>query len=510
MNSIETLRTSDSHAGLFWVLGFAVIVLSIFSILWMPEALLILVAAVVFALFFERLDILLYFLVFTIPFNVTRQTPFGIPVAIENLRFLGFLFLLLHGIVKKRKLRFHTQFDWPLAVIVILLVTSAFRAVDPMYSIKEIIRVLSGIAFFYFAINVIRTREHVRNAVVMLLISGALVSAYGIYQLLIGDYGPVYLWIHPRFETAMSVSHEFLLPYRNRAIATFNTEIELGLYGIVCSSFLGASLLFRRGKRALKLLLLALLLVACILTFTRIVWFTFVVVSFLLVISSPSRYRAKLLFGQVALGIIVYVVVIASGLTDALGDRALDTGPIIARILQYQIYWLQFIKTPLFGVGYGNSLVIYLNSIHRLPDMDMVSSNIHDIYLNILVQFGIVGLLAFMWILFGAILAAVRGYKRAIDMWNKGIFISLGLSFVAFAIAGISDPGVFFLTHMGYLAWLLLGILVVCCEPIRNEPESGSEHLKAVQRAEMSVTRVPTGAIPVSQRGGTAVAKRDV
>jgi O-antigen ligase len=113
---------------------------------------------------------------------------------------------------------------------------------------------------------------------------------------------------------------------------------------------------------------------------------------------------------------------------------------------------------------------------------------IHNMYLFESVQMGIVGLIVFNWLLFGALWGCYRKYRSPCAPWMKEIYGGLTVTFSAVALAGMSDPGAFFLTHACYLVWLLLGIS--CVVPRIATAEARVQEAARFNRAKAGRTTV--------------------
>ena len=121
-------------------------------------------------------------------------------------------------------------------------------------------------------------------------------------------------------------------------------------------------------------------------------------------------------------------------------------------------------RHPIFGVGPGNSWPY----MHRYSVIDTP----HNQYLNLLLEFGIVGLACFLWFIIGALRTGVDALRRARDPLHRTLVTGwLGL-FSGMVVSGLTGDFVFHSIRNGgldlfsafYLQWIFLGMVVAAAE----------------------------------------------
>jgi O-antigen ligase len=128
---------------------------------------------------------------------------------------------------------------------------------------------------------------------------------------------------------------------------------------------------------------------------TRAVWLSFAMSLLLLLFLSPSRRlrRACLCF-VLAGGIgLAMVVTFADGDTS-LADRLEERGPVMFRMAIYQAGWEMFLEKPLAGWGAAD---MQTELSKRISDFHQEQFFFHNTYLEIVVQYGLAGLLLYLW-----------------------------------------------------------------------------------------------------------------
>jgi len=146
----------------------------------------------------------------------------------------------------------------------------------------------------------------------------------------------------------------------------------------------------------LALLLLVALPLAIVATRTRAVWLSFCLSILVLLFFSPSRRlrRACLCFVIVG-GMALSAVVTLSDRNFSLTDRLQERGPVMFRMAIYQAGWEMFLKKPLAGWGAAD---MQTELSKRISDFHQEQFFFHNTYLELVVQYGLVGLLLYLWI----------------------------------------------------------------------------------------------------------------
>ncbi len=146
----------------------------------------------------------------------------------------------------------------------------------------------------------------------------------------------------------------------------------------------------------MALLLLVALPLAIVATKTRAVWLSFALSILALLFFSPSRRlrRACLCF-VLAGGLGLAAVVTFADRNTSLSDRLEERGPVIFRMAVYQAGWEMFLEKPLAGWGAAD---MQTELSKRISDFHQEQFFFHNTYLEIVVQYGLVGLLFYLWI----------------------------------------------------------------------------------------------------------------
>jgi len=152
----------------------------------------------------------------------------------------------------------------------------------------------------------------------------------------------------------------------------------------------------RRLRGVLTIILMTGLPLAIMATKTRAVWLSFAAsILALPLFSSDRRLRrgclCMILSG--ALGLLA-----AYSATDhhrSLSERLEENGPVKFRMAVYEAGWEMFLKKPLSGWG---AKAMQNELSRRISDFHQEQYYFHNTYLEILVQYGMVGLALYLWV----------------------------------------------------------------------------------------------------------------
>jgi O-antigen ligase len=152
----------------------------------------------------------------------------------------------------------------------------------------------------------------------------------------------------------------------------------------------------KRLRGVLGLLFLAALPLAIVATKTRAVWLSFAGSILALLFFSPSRRLRRACLCFVLVGIVgIAAVVTLADRNTSLNDRLEERGPVMFRMAIYQAGWEMFLEKPLAGWG-ATSMQAELSK--RISDFHQEQFFFHNTYLEIVVQYGLVGLALYLWI----------------------------------------------------------------------------------------------------------------
>lgn len=158
---------------------------------------------------------------------------------------------------------------------------------------------------------------------------------------------------------------------------------------------------FRRHRLAKvpAILLLAALPLAIVATKTRAVWLSFAGSILWLMFFSPSRCLRRTCLCLVLGGGLGLLAMLTLGDSQlSLKERLEESSPVAFRMAVYQAGWEMFLQKPLSGWG---SLAMQSELRSRISGFHQEQFFLHNTYLEILVQYGAIGLALYGWVIVG-------------------------------------------------------------------------------------------------------------
>lgn len=333
------------------------------------------------------------------------------------------LFLLFAELYRKQQLSLYVPF--PIAFTLLF-----------GFGIYSALRIQNSLGYTYFFSTIIvpfLVLTLCRNARIKLdtlliwmnsiIAVAAFVGAYGIFIAIRNPFARLgSFWF-----TAMTINGFYTLAFFFALTLMFRSKQQLliAIYGL-------ASLLILFGM---------------LYTYTRMAILAVAFGMFLLMI----RIRAMRYLGIVFLALIPLVIPTSMVSRIELGFNS-DISLIIRAIAWYYSL-LQIWQNPFTGIGFGVWADWYYSAI---PMRILYAQHAHNLYLNIMVEIGIIGAFAYFWIIY----KSLRQYwKHSIagnpDILHYGVWVSL----MALLFACITD--IFIQQHsISILFWLSLGLVL--------------------------------------------------
>jgi O-Antigen ligase len=459
VSSIAQRPSTLSNKALPWLLALSGGLLAA-SVFYTPLALALVVVVPCSIYFISRPYEMLLLMVFLIPFNfVVLIGP--VPVAVELLKIVLWVpFLLQRG---RSATGFKlSRYNACFGVLLGLTALSLFRSNDLAFTLKEAVRFGSNLGLYYMVLNLVDSREKVLQIFRILIISVFLVACYGFYQFAIGDFGALFWIVNPRLDTGMAHYRDVFWPWRNRLISVMTSEMEIAHYFNLCLPISVVLWATARHRVVKSRFFIAgfVIFVALLLTFTFGAWLALAMtaVGFLLVFE--RRARRPILFAGAMAGGLVYLILAIGPFRDMVVGKFLgtDTGGFVWDLFTRVGMWVFAVKTwwahPLIGVGIGNYEYLSASTDFVLGAKSMGTSP-HQVFLYLLVLFGVVGLSSVLVIVLGNIR---RDFRLRAHPTLGLIAWALSFGLVANLLGWCSDDSGFFGPHCGYLLWLLLGL----------------------------------------------------
>jgi len=398
-------------------------------------------------------------------FNPPKELAFSILIII------GLMLWKLKMINKEEIKITHTPLNLPVLVFIAICPLSLLWSNSPMVSLLELPLFLAGPILYFIVTNNIHNEHQVNRLLATLLIISSLLGIYGIFQ---------YNGIDFSFWKA-NVG-------RNQVFGLFGNVNYFAEYMIVPLP-LAISLFFATQNRTHKILLFAGILAmggSLILTFTRGSYLAIGISSlfmfFLYLVSQGKNFikQHKKIF------IFILALIILITFLFALPSPLNEPGTVISkikgrisisqftegsslkrRIAIWKFTGLMIKDRPLLGSGLGtfkyNSLSYQAQFFDQGENRRLypygIADKVHNEYLQLGAELGMLGLGIFIWLLFSYFNYGIKFLKNLKHKYKQGIVIGLMGGVVAVLVDAIFG----FPMHLPatlILFWLFIGLIV--------------------------------------------------
>lgn len=357
-----------------------------------------------------KLDILLKNSILTKPIIwtalVVALTPFLPTMAVLLLVLLSLGSLFLKAITQEDfKFEYSSMNTW----IWLFILTYFFSAITSISKIesRNIFMLITAFILFYFVvINTVNTKQKLKLLIYIFLIAATCASIYGIYQYKFGD---VYsqAWIdEDKFEDI-----------RMRAYSTFENPNVFGEYLILVIPIVASLIFTEKGfvKKAILFIMFAINCLALIYTFSRGCWLGIIMGIALLAMIIDRRF---MLLGIIAL------LLSPLFLPATIVNRFMSIGDMTDSSTSYRVYiWFGTIAMLkeywLSGVGLG---ITSFNRVYPIYSYNgVVAPHSHNLYLQLMAEHGIVGIVIFIGIIYNFYKEAAINMKKKKDLVLAGV-----------------------------------------------------------------------------------------
>jgi len=430
---------------LFLICALFIALNSYFMVRDMYWAMVIPVVIIILYFYLYKLDIILLLITLTTPFAVNMtDSEFGVGISMPTEPLM--LGVMIVFIVK---LLFENNYDknilkHPLTIMIIIsllwMFVTSLTSQIPLVSFKYFAaRVWFVIPFYFMGILLFKKPKNIRLFIWFYVIPLIGVIAYTTYN-------------HALWGFNEQAGHWVMEPFYNDHTA----------YGAVLTLFIPALAGFSFSKsysktiRLFSLLILAVLLLALVLSFSRAAWIS---LAFSCIIYMIILFRIKLKWIVLALTIFFGTFFLfQNDIWDRLeknkqGSSANFVEHIqsisnistddsnLERINRWQSAFRMFSERPVFGFGPGTYQFEYAPYQHsnektRISTNFGDKGNAHSEYIGPLAESGIIGMLSMLGILVFTILTGLRVYERAEEKEIKMMSLAILLGLITYFFHG--------------------------------------------------------------------------
>lgn len=288
------------------------------------------------------------------------------------------------AINKNFKLKYFKTNAWVLMFVLVIGIC-AVTSISLEESRNIALLMIAFVLSYFVVINTIENEKQFKFILYIFSIAAVITAFYGLYQYMFGDlYSQAWL------------DKEMFEDIKMRVYSTFENPNVYGEYLILAIPIIAGLLWTEKGifKKLFWLGSLGVTMLALALTFSRGCWLGIILAIGLLAIMIDRRF---ILLGIVALLFLPFV------LPESIINRFLSIGNMGDSSTSYRVYiWmgtLAMLADYWFsGIGLG---ITSFNTIYPIYSYNNISApHSHNLYLQLVVEFGIVGLIVFLGMLY--------------------------------------------------------------------------------------------------------------
>jgi O-antigen ligase len=445
---------NDAKAGLAISLLIAGVTLSVLVAVTMPglpTTIAFSFLALAFAFF--RVNAFLYVVVFLVPLSPVVST--GLPLRnistfVQLLMFTGFGLRQIRDGQSLRRWIFGERLNQLAVLLVAVMLSCTFffnRASTSSW--RAFSEFLAGLCLFLTVSGWIKSKAEVALILRLVLLSSLLVSVFGFYQAVIGNYSDFYEWLYPNLMENLGVwtgRITSVLNYSNSLAGFLNLVLPIALSFLLIPS--------SSRDRLLAAVALACGAVALILTASRGGFASFLAELLMAAVYLTRRAASRkwlLVAGLAvaALGLLMFFGFVRTPWVE-------EDQSATMRLLFWGFASSLFLSSPIVGVGYGNFRALY-----DIPGIAPGIFDVHNLYLQLLAETGLLGFFAF----FATIVHVIRKCLRALKEPTRGLRTIVNFAALAAVVSVLLHGFVDFLfivsPQFTVLFWLILALVVV-------------------------------------------------
>jgi O-antigen ligase len=400
------------------------------------------------------------------------------------LGFLTFGVFLLNLLVYKRKIYWAKQFPILFAFIFFLSISPLWAFYKGGFQLDAIKNLLMMGAFCLLIPQLIDSPKKLKTILLLYILGAFAAAAVGVFNL---------FKVPEAYRVSVVMSKE--IRYAGSSAPTYAYLLGLGILTFTTRLILP---LRRKWGKIFLFILLLFLLYAALASGTRsflyallLAWlFIFI---YLALIS--RKYKLTLLIYPLAL-IAIFLLILnflpertkTRYAMESLSEGIFGYGG--GRIHYWKMGLIEFIEHPILGLGLGNSyleassayiiaLYKYGTSLggHLSPwegsgvSLPLYIRDIHNVYIEILAEGGIVGFMIFIWLIYSLLGVLFKNLRRVYEnpeMFQLGLAIASMFVFVL--VGGLSEPSL----NRKYF-WLVPGLIMAFARIINQSDKKAKE-----------------------------------
>lgn len=298
------------------------------------------------------------------------------------------------------------------------------------------------VVVFYIAVDMLRTREDLRKLLAFSAVSASLFA--------IGQIG-LFLWVFAHHQVQVGDAPAFL----NTSANADAMYLEPPLAFATGFAIFG----WERRDRMIAVLVAGLAFAAMILTLSRAGYLAMSVLALMVILYLPSRrLRIWVVAGLAVVGLIVLEVpFIGQRLLDAAHSAGLRSS-IYAQALEL------LSRHPIFGAGIGG----FTQAVAPFrPSSQELELYPHNVFLTTWSEVGLLGLVAFAFIVFSLVWRGLRALPVSNDTFRPVLW-GAAAALVLFVVHGLFDTP-YWKNDLAVQFWLVAAMIMIGARAVRDQ-----------------------------------------
>ena len=312
----------------------------------------------------------------------------------------------------------------PLLAFALVQIISTITSVSPFLSAQNLIVSLVSMALYFVIINTIKSKEELDKAIKIFIITAFIMSCYGIMQ---------YYTLGTTSKAWVDV--ELNPDLKTRVIGTFgNPNVFAEYLEHILPASIALIFVYKKWmNKAIAAVLATVMFICLLLTSSRGAWLGFAAAMIMFTVVKLSKYILLFLVGGILTIPLVPKVII---------QRISTIGNIKDSSNEYRTYiWEGTIKMIkdfwVTGVGYG--YWAFKNTFYEYSIKGTKTWHSHNMYLEIMAEMGIFGLLTFAWFVLSLFKHSIKFILKTKDKYLSYISAGLLAGFLSIMVHGVAE-----------------------------------------------------------------------
>jgi O-antigen ligase len=399
--------------------------------------------------------ILLVILLLPLSWVVRGDFPLrSVPVAVRVVATVGFF----SGRLLRGRLRVAELLSSPISKASIFFLGAVIASVVPVTgrwaheSARSLYAMVSYLGFFFLVLSWADSRQRLEKALRVLFWSTIVASLFGIYQEISGGFTSLWWYLNP-------IDEEFR--WNGRVTSFLSHPNALAGYLNLILPFALGCCWFGKGRwKKLGALTLGLGLVALLCTQSLGGLLAFVS-TLILAIFCFARSRKKRLALLASVCASVCLLYFLKQILNPTHTQEVLGFDMVSRLMLWNTAWGYFMRSPVFGVGWGNFVGLYGSDLYSFSSFIPPGQlGVHNIYLQFLAETGVVGFVVFFYLVVQSWRLARDQLRSSLDFLNVALAFGVLGALLSVLVHGFVDFLFQVSPQFGALFWVVLALLV--------------------------------------------------